>query len=207
MTYELSDDRADSLKSELQTDLGDNNNAFEYVFLVDDFAGSGTTILRGTTRSHLMARLPQFVKYTLPKLSGATCPRIIIALYLATTQAIEHIRDKITSYPNPPWTAQNCPEVTVLMELDDQTRLCHGRHDPEYKTDQLFDTILHRYYDPQIEDEHKRNVVHGYSDCGLVLILSHNTPNNSVYLLWAQSHTQPLFPRVERHQSHILDNS
>ena len=65
--------------------------------------------------------------------------------------------------------------------------------------DLLFDALLHKYYDKSVEDEHKGAVVHGFAEVGLPLVLSHNTPNNSVYLLWEKK-TDPLFPRFERHQ-------
>ena len=206
LTYELSNSRAQSMITELREDLRDEKAAFAYIFLVDDFAGSGTTILRDDESGSCAGRLARFVKHTLPELRGDTCPRIFLVLYLATTQALEHIRTKIECYPNPPWGSDDSPKVTALMELGYQSRLDHNRQDPEYETDQLFDAILHRYYCSAIEDEHKKNVVHGYADCGLPLIMTHNTPNNSVYLLWEQSHTRPLFPRFERHQSRIPDD-
>ena len=61
-----------------------------------------------------------------------------------------------------------------------------------------------------VEDEHvEDSVCFGYKGCGLPLVLDHNTPNNSVALLWAQSgdnvgvnHTmKPLFARRKRHSS------
>jgi hypothetical protein len=46
----------------------------------------------------------------------------------------------------------------------------------------------------------------GYKECALPLILEHNTPNNSISLLWAETtgahgaHAmRPLFRRVTRH--------
>ena len=61
--------------------------------------------------------------------------------------------------------------------------------------------LLHKYYDSSIEDEHKGKVLHGYADCGLPLVLTHNTPNNSLFLLWEREKTKPLFPRFQRHQT------
>ena len=48
-----------------------------------------------------------------------------------------------------------------------------------------------------------QDVIHGYGGISLPLILAHNTPNNSVYLLWAEKpglKTKALFPRVSRHR-------
>lgn len=42
----------------------------------------------------------------------------------------------------------------------------------------------------------------GFAGCALPVVLSHNTPNNAVYLLWGpEQYTYPgLFPRVVRHK-------
>lgn len=51
----------------------------------------------------------------------------------------------------------------------------------------------------------------GYAQCGLPVVLEHNTPNNSLPLIWAETHTpddkhdmKPLFRRRERHSD--MDN-
>ena len=59
--------------------------------------------------------------------------------------------------------------------------------------------VCETYYDTSLEDEHTSNVKYGYDGCGLPLILHHNTPNNSLYFLWARKWGFPLFPRYERH--------
>ena len=45
-------------------------------------------------------------------------------------------------------------------------------------------------------------VKRGFANSLLPLVLSHNTPNNSVSLLWAYEHasTRGLFPRIPRHK-------
>ena len=42
----------------------------------------------------------------------------------------------------------------------------------------------------------------GFADGRLPLVLSHNTPNNSIYLIWAEDGHKVLglFPRVSRHK-------
>ena len=202
-SHELSEPRVESMITKLRQDLEDPNAVFTNIFLVDDFAGSGTTIIRRNEKGHLDGRLYRFVKHTLPELTNANCPQIFILLYLATSQALTHIRTMIRSYPCPPWSRDNVPGVIAVMEVGDTSCLRHCRHSTDYKTDRMFDRLLHQYYDPAIKDEHKGDVLHGFLDCGLPLVLPHNTPNNSVYLLWAQETTVPLFPRFERHTSRM----
>ena len=43
---------------------------------------------------------------------------------------------------------------------------------------------------------------HGFADCSLPLILYHNTPNNSLPILWYswEDHVNALFLRITRHK-------
>ena len=203
MTYELNEGRADTMISKLRTELDDAEANFQHIFLVDDFSGSGRTILRHDEGESPDGRLYRFVQHTLPLLTKETCPTIFIALYVATEQAVNHLRSLLLNFPTPPWPQEDVPQVIAVMTIGDQARLIHGRADTQFETDLLFDELLHKYYDESVEDEHKGEVLHGYASCGLSLVLSHNTPNNSVYLLWEKDNTKPLFPRYERHQSRL----
>ena len=201
MTYELNKQRSTTMLNELKSDLKDDDAGFEFIFLVDDFAGSGRTIMRHDDRELAKGRLVRFVQDTLPGLMHHHCPQIVIALYLATDQAVDHLRESISTFQAPPWSPLSVPEVLTVMTIDDRARLVHGRADSGFEPDQMFDDLLHKYYDSSVEDEHKGTVLHGYADCGLPLILAHNTPNNSLFLLWETQKTKPLFPRFQRHQS------
>ena len=204
MTYELNARRAETMLCELRKRLRQNGTSddhafFEYIFLVDDFAGSGSTIIRQDGDGNLTGRLVRFVSDTLDLLMNKRCPKIYIALYVATPQALDHLNDAIANYPERPWNDDNIPEIIPVMTIGDHARLECGREGVDYETDRQFDDLLHKYYNQTVEDEHKRNIMHGYSQGGLPLILAHNTPNNSVYLLWESKATEPLFPRYERH--------
>ena len=55
------------------------------------------------------------------------------------------------------------------------------------------------------EEAEQTDLKMGYANCALPLILEHNTPNNSIPLLWAETSDenghamQPLFRRRDRH--------
>lgn len=203
MTHELNTSRAKTMREKLKSRLGDSSD-FEYIFLVDDFSGSGKTILRQDEKGNPDGRFFRFIEDTLDLLCGDVRPKIILALYLATNQAVDYLEAEIGAYPVPPWTPSNEPKILTAMRLGDQAKLVCGRNGAGYETDLLFDQLLHKYYQTKkVEDEHKGNVLHGYSGCGLPLVLPHNTPNNSVYLLWEGKNTKALFPRFERHQSRM----
>jgi hypothetical protein len=65
---------------------------------------------------------------------------------------------------------------------------------------------LRKYTDKEIVDNHFRKGKHdkpylGFDECGLPLVLYHNTPNNSLPILWQEGDRKirGLFPRVSRH--------
>ena len=76
--------------------------------------------------------------------------------------------------------------------------------------------LTEKNYDPKLQTKHTDigGVTHlglGYGGCALPLILEHNTPNNSIALLWAETDggerdggliapaMRPLFRRRQRH--------
>ena len=70
--------------------------------------------------------------------------------------------------------------------------------------------LCEKYYQERMGDDHTGSVKFGYKECGLTVVLHHNTPNNSIYPLWNrlaikevndQSAFNPLFSRIERHRS------
>jgi hypothetical protein len=74
--------------------------------------------------------------------------------------------------------------------------------------------LCDRYYDHALflrREKHCREAGQtdmklGYANCALPIVLDHNTPNNSIPLLWAETEgkdgahaMQPLFRRRDRH--------
>lgn len=207
-SYQLGIERA----SEMRLKLG---APFRNVFLIDDFYGSGKSVLRWEKDGQWLSqyeqgasaagRLRKFAEI----LSGQRFRTIFagadtaihICLYVATEQAVEHIRCAIDDFPEPPWKPESRPTVDAAMVIPDRSRLVCG------VSDQEFDALLHQKYNPEIlMDEHRAvggaQIIHGFSDCGLPLVFAHNTPNNSVYLLWFTNEPYvALFPRVDRHKA------
>jgi hypothetical protein len=77
-------------------------------------------------------------------------------------------------------------------------------------------SLVTQWYDPKIQTSHTgKDIWFGYKQCGLPLVLDHNTPNNSLAFLWAISPAtsksvnlmRPLFPRKQRHSDHGQSNA
>jgi hypothetical protein len=67
--------------------------------------------------------------------------------------------------------------------------------------------LIQEYYDHKVFTEHfekggTTDARYGYAAGGLPLVLHHNTPNNSIALLWSYEERDVcgLFPRVSRHK-------
>ncbi|MDO8579227.1 MAG: hypothetical protein Q7R50_08660, partial [Dehalococcoidales bacterium] len=169
--------------------------------LLDDFAGSGDSFFRseGNDIKGKIAKCIETLMSQNPKtgLLDIDSLEVQVVLYLATELAAGNIRERVQTLWPRHWP--RC-EISVVYTLPDIIRIT-GDADPE------FDALLEKYYDAKIMDKHLKkggpDVIHGYANCSLPLVLNHNTPNNSVYLLWVNSSEVPtigLFPRVSRHR-------
>lgn len=124
-------------------------------------------------------------------IAGALEPgaSIFFCPLLATEYAVERLLPLLPRLPGPFSRAQ----VMAGAILD--------RRVPVTDSSSPIGALCEKYYDSSLEDEHTGNVQFGYDGCGLPLVLHHNTPNNSLYLLWARRSAKvtPLFVRYERH--------
>lgn len=170
---------------------------FEHVFFVDDFSGSGRTLLRkddGEPWDGKMLRLRDHLAtasqsgYVVEDVPGT------IVLYFASEKAQAHLADQLAAAGLSNWT------VEVVAELPSSR--CVDR------TNEQLAELCNQVVDPITKDKHKGLAPLGYSDCALPLVLTHNTPNNSICVLWMDTRDEvmaestrlkALFPRFERH--------
>lgn len=167
---------------------------FRRVVFVDDFYGSGTSLLReerenGAAWAGKLARARPHMDKLIEQDVLEADPHVSVVLYLASAQAEQHVRSALSEF-EPTWdlwVVQQIPEEAVVDDPD-LRRLCD------------------RFFDPVLIDEHKGRVPFGYGAASLALVLHHNTPNNSICLLWADTTKEAegasfraLFPRYERH--------
>jgi hypothetical protein len=204
-TYEISADRIPKLMKTLRNALktrfprrSDLKNArFRTIVLLDDFSASGTSYLRmenGKPEGKIseFSRTLLDAKHANSHLVEREQFRILLVLYIASKKAVEHLQENL----NLLWKPEGIQfEILVVHPLGEELRVGPGH---------ALDPILQAYYDERMEDEHTRKggtpITYGYAACGLPVVLSHNTPNNSIFPLWAQApKLRPLFPRVSRH--------
>ena len=184
----------DKLAEALQKQGIEPPATFGHIFLVDDFAGSGKTLLRveDGERKGKLHKLFGAIDRMRDADQLADDADVTVILYAASQQAREHVIATMASSGLPAW------EIRVVQLLPNSVRVD--------QTDPAMADLAARYYDEVLTDEHKGRAPLGYADCALPLVLSHNTPNNSISLLWADTTDEPesldrlaLFPRYERH--------
>lgn len=198
-SYELPEERVAELRKWLRTNQPDPAPV-PAIVLLDDFAGSGTSYVRAEG-SELKGKITKFLKritdgaewkgfVSFPETS------VVVALYVATAQALKHI-EGLALRLEEDFGARI--RVLPVQLLDEHVRL-------DANSDEAFIKLVERYYDINKEDEHTQkggtNLKYGFAGCGLPLILHHNTPNNSLFLLWVENSEQlrPLFQRFSRHR-------
>jgi hypothetical protein len=205
--YRLDHEVAEGLRKDLVKDLNafpdlfnEGNSTFSMIFLLNDFSGSSDTLIRPANVEGKIKRAMDHIESlqkSKPPVIDPSETKVFIILYIATEDAVSNLVDRIKLFAQPSWPKCEVKPIHLLTNDIKVTAL----------KDVDFDPLLTKYYDPSIMTEHLKkggdNVIHGYADCSLPLVLSHNTPNNSIYLLWSdleKPRTQGLFPRVSRHK-------
>jgi hypothetical protein len=204
--HSLLRDQQAQVRRHARTALDDGEARFERIVLIDDFSASGVSYIRkegDQWKGKLVKALKQFqpgedasclIEYAAIKMH--------IVLYVATKAAVENIAAKLADY----CAEQSIPvpSIAAAYELASDMALAAPRDDD-------FLTLVDgdAYYRTRLLDEHEAKggtdtVKRGFAACALPLVLAHNCPNNSIYLLWAdpleQGSARGLFPRIVRHR-------
>ena len=210
LTHELPDDRIESLITDLGADLEIKLGrkptpaecTFKTVVLLDDFSASGLSYFRQEPSGALKGKVAKFHNKLI---DGGAYSRlvdpdahVIVALYMATASAHEYLRAACQEAFS---KLGRRSSIVVVQQFPDAMRIVPGA-DPE------LDGLLDKYYDNSNETSSTAlggtDLRYGFAACGLPLVLSHNTPNNSIGLLWADGpKMRPLFPRVTRHKDAV----
>jgi hypothetical protein len=210
-TYELPDERASDLQLALtkyiqQLDHKHQDKVtpkFRTVVLLDDFSASGVSYIRlegKLTKGKIgtFARDLANKKSTLHKLVDTSDLHVIVLLYVATHTAYEYIDHTCKQM----WRSTGIKYSTLAVHtISDSVRILNVKENP-------IQSLIQNYYDHSVYDRHMEkggtsDARFGFAACGLPVVLSHNSPNNSIALLWSfeTCTIRGLFPRVSRHKA------
>ncbi|MYD69361.1 MAG: hypothetical protein F4W89_01255 [Acidobacteria bacterium] len=209
------------LLENLRLDLSDSGARFRLLYLVDDFSGTGTSFLRLDENSAKwkgkLIRLKDSIVIANGTLDGDKLFEdswtLCVHHYVASARAATAIKDRLECLAETDVLPADWAEATYFsfgmvlphdLPIDARTQ----DHDD-------FLALTRTYYDPSLRTKHtdvggESHVGLGYGGCALPLVLDHNTPNNSVALLWAETDggvhdgvvapaMRPLFGRRQRH--------
>lgn len=204
--YELGEQKSGAMLVDLTKSLEKagheaTSSHFNLIWLLDDFSGSGNTYIRYDSQKKTYGGKLQKVYDQLHqlKLIDPSHYEVFLVLYIATRQAIDHIE-----YWSERFTSEHRYKPLQLRVLCPLERDLALTANPSAPIRALLDKK--KYFDPIVNDEHMQvggtDGRLGFADCALPVVLSHNTPNNAVYLLWGpeQYKYSGLFPRVVRHK-------
>lgn len=223
---QLDKDKWQDLVDNLREDLKDSTALFRLVYLVDDFAGTGTSFFRyNDKKKKWSGKLTRFrdsidgARKAMTEESGIDDNgtsileagwELCIHHYVASDAAAKAIGQRQceakAELSGEGWAVE--VHTSFGMILPANLPLVEGRDDP-------FVALTNIYYDPIIRTKHTDvgGATHlglGYGGCALPLVLDHNTPNNAAALLWAETDggdragviapaMRPLFRRRQRH--------
>jgi hypothetical protein len=186
---------------------------FDRVYLIDDFTASGTTFLR-RPKDEWKGKLVRFNKIVAGAATRlgeafpiATNFSVHIHHYIASAQAKATLDERLAlaseTLPNKMFSTAVATEGLLLPK--------NAVLAEEADSDVL--ELCERYYDDQVYQRYKKHcdeagqsdMKRGYANCALPVVLAHNTPNNTVPLVWAETdgasgHSmKPVFRRRDRH--------
>lgn len=213
-------DKWQDLLQNLREDMGSADARFRLVYLIDDFMGTGTSLLRyNEEKKKWSGKLLKFKESVQSATTALDCGPILsddwqlcIHHYIGSFAAKHAITERLAkasdSLDDERWAKEVHISFGTVLPMNLPIDVVPGRFDD-------FLQLTQTYYDPKIRTRHTDvgGVPHlglGYGGCALPLVLDHNTPNNAVSLLWAETDgglrdgvqapaMRPLFRRRQRH--------
>lgn len=186
---------------------------FDNVYLIDDFTASGTTFIR-YVEGKWKGKLSKFNDLVVKARTAlgdlfpiANNYALHIHHYVSTDQARKNLEGKI-DHAKRNLGDRSFGEVTITegLRLPASLKMVDD-------TDAAMLDLCERYYDDHLyrrlkkhcDEAGQSDMKRGYADCALPVVLEHNSPNNAISLLWAETSgrhghaMRPLFRRRDRH--------
>lgn len=185
---------------------------FESIALIDDFTASGSSFIRIKDDGTFAGKLPKFFEaiYGKEEFKKLLIDGFDIHLYflIATKSALDHINAMLEQYKKQ-HRDLNVTLECVQMLYEDAKFTSHTGTEAlaiqkiisqkQYINEPALTRAYKESYPEGNTDYHL-----GYRQCALTIVLNHNTPNNSLPIIWqpkreAGDRLYPLFYRITRH--------
>ena len=208
---QIDKEKWNDLINELRKDTNDPAAKFSNLYIIDDFTASGTTLFRKDADEwkgkllKLYSSITDFGEINEIFEDGWT---LYVHHYLMSESVIQKLIDKqsqaLKDMGKDGWF--NNVKFTNSVRLPSSLKLDETR-------DKEILALADNHYDPSIEilkhliPSGVDNLRRGYGGCALPIVLEHNTPNNSMPIIWSESDgvngkhkMRPLFRRHQRHE-------
>lgn len=198
---------------------GIENPFFRRIFLIDDFTASGKSFIRyDDTNGEYHGKLKKIIEELCDKshiegdqnikhLSYLLNPnqdkiQIDILFCIATEKARTNIKNNLDEYlKSVNWQDKVEFNIHIIQPLEDKLSndIKNDKNLVEVlKKDEHFvkECVISKSYKVGKND----NPWLGFDECALPVVLAHNTPNNSLPIIWQDAERfHGLFPRISRH--------
>ena len=208
-TDKLVDMKKELLSDSLLKELDESAKKFNSLYLIDDFTASGTSFIRKDIDQY-KGKLTKIIdKFFYSKVNETSRELLLpnvdihIIFCLATECAISHIKNLLSEF-----IKSLGLEERISFDVRCVQKIPNGVADEIKNDTTLVDIIKKEKYinkknvgTKSYKVGHGEQEYFGYGDGALPLVLSHNTPNNSILVLWQDDddHYPSLFPRINRH--------
>lgn len=203
--HEISTHKWKDMCCDLEKEIKKNGWAvepeFKHIFLIDDFTASGTSLINLKHDPREWAgKIGKFINRNKEHMdNGGICKPCCLHVhhYIASSRAEGMIKSKIDEIQ------EEFPEFKIKLTF---SHIIENTVTRDSNPD--FFALLEKHYDPSVQTTISGVVKYGYKDCALPVVMEHNTPNNTVSLVWAESKEEvvppaitmrPLFRRRTRH--------
>lgn len=213
--YDLSESKSNDMQENLQKDINElpicikytelKNCNFHSYFLLDDFSGSGKSYIRKDEKGW-HGKIDKF--YDSLENLGIDIKNIEVhlILYVSTKRSIDYINGNIEEFRTDKEIQGNFTVEAVQMvhpmdwELFNELKQLLQKNYNEYIT-----LDYKSFEDKHFDVGNGKEPYLGFADGSLPLVLYHNTPNNSLPVLWYTwgNKVDALFMRITRHKESL----
>lgn len=207
VTYDVSDNKIQDLKNELYKckidDIQLKETFFNSIYLIDDFSASGLSFIRYKKEKNefsgkIAKTLDMILKHSLVSTNKET--NIHIVLYISTEKARRNILDNFNKLKktDSKYSSLNL-HVNIVQLIPDECIFT-------LESEKDFIKFLQKENCTDWITKHSKvgstkNPYLGFDECGLPVVLNHNTPNNSLPIIWyGGKQKKPIFDRISRHK-------
>ena len=209
--YDFSKEKADDMRKEFRKEhithymkerYGEEiNSDFDSFFLIDDFTGSGKSYIR-KDKLGWHGKIKTFFERLENTGFDASNASTHLVLYIATEKSVSNITEQVNlfisekGYKN---ITIDAIQIVKPIDWENNPRLAELLKQNFEKNTKLGKAS---YIDKHFKVGEGSVPYYGFGDCSLPLVLYHNTPNNSLPVLWYswEDAVNALFLRLTRHK-------